>query len=298
VATECSDSDFTDTLCSCCPNETPKYSDGICQTCADIDITKPVYNSATKVCEACPTDTPLWNGSSCEACPNECQIYDATSNMCVAKTDGVACTNGLCKAGVCTNDTCTTGQKSCASGMTATKVGTTVYGTNCYTCACPANYTLSNGTCVPNSCSYNTCTGTYFCLTNKTATSSCGAPSGGVCTAPSYRTVTASGKTYYVSNREFTYWDAVSFCRSLGKSLIEPSDLASDYVSGYENYMVTLKPLATAVKNLGIRDYLWTSQQGSVYGTSCYRVGIGSANATVYEWNIRANDRQDYAVCK
>ena len=149
------------------------------------------------------------------------------------------------------------------------------------------------------SCSYNTCSGQYYCLTNKVAQgSSCTAPTGGVCTAPTYRTVSASGKTYYVSNREFTYWDAVSFCRSLGKTLIAPSDLASDYVSGYENYTVTLKPLATAIKNLGIKDYLWTTQQGSIYGTSCYRVEIGSANAFVYEYNIRGNDRQDYAVCK
>ena len=258
---------------------------------------KTAYGTQCYTC-GCPSGSTL-SGTTC-VCSNECQTYNTSTKTCTNKTNGTTCSSGLCKNGTCTNDTCPSGtSKSCASGMTATLSSTTAYGTSCYTCSCPLNYTLTNGTCVANSCSYNTCSGQYYCLTNKVAQgTSCTAPSGGVCTATTYRTVTASGKTYYVSNREFTYWDAVSFCRSLGKTLIAPSDLASDYVSGYENYTVTLKPLATAIKNLGIKDYLWTTQQGSIYGTSCYRVEIGSANAFVYEYNIRGNDRQDYAVCK
>ena len=277
-----------------CPNGTSKSCAANLVATAS---SKTAYGTQCYTC-GCPSGSTL-SGSTC-VCSNECQTYNTSTKTCTNKTNGTTCSSGLCKNGTCTNDTCPSGtSKSCASGMTATLSSTTAYGTACYTCSCPPNYTLTNGTCVAKSCSYNTCSGQYYCLTNKVAQgTSCSAPTGGVCTATTYRTVTASGKTYYVSNREFTYWDAVSFCRSLGKTLIAPSDLASDYVSGYENYTVTLKPLATAIKNLGIKDYLWTTQQGSIYGTSCYRVEIGSANAFVYEYNIRANDRQDYAVCK
>ena len=69
---DCSISDFNADVCLCCPASIPVYdsTSGTCKTCADIDDTKPYYNSDTKTCEVCPEPTPFWNNTTkvCE-CP-------------------------------------------------------------------------------------------------------------------------------------------------------------------------------------------------------------------------------------
>ena len=251
IAKECSGSDFTDTLCACCPTETPKWDDaeGACKTCADIDINLPVYNKNTKTCEACP-DNKIWdsvsgqcvecvvdtdcaasgfvcannvcacaegasmpcaaslkqttntskynqicyictcpsgstmNGDTC-VCNNECQTYNTSTKTCVNKTDGTACTNGLCKAGTCASDTCPTGtSKSCSANLVAAASSKTAYGTQCYTCGCPSGSTLSSDgtTCVCNNeCqTYNASTKTCVSKTDGT-TCSTGLCKTGIC---------------------------------------------------------------------------------------------------------------------
>lgn len=89
IAKECLGSDFTDTLCACCPTETPKWDDveGACKTCADIDINLPVYNKDTKTCEACP-DNKIWDSVSGQCV--ECVV----DTDCAAS--GFVCANNVC----------------------------------------------------------------------------------------------------------------------------------------------------------------------------------------------------------
>ena len=54
-----------------CPTTTPKWHNNQCVTCADVDSTKPKWNSVSKQCEACPSGQ-IWNGSACAVinCPS------------------------------------------------------------------------------------------------------------------------------------------------------------------------------------------------------------------------------------
>ena len=72
----CSSSDFMGEInCDCCPDDKPVWNKASgelaqCVSCADVDATKPYYNSDTKMCEICPEPTPFWNSETkvCE-CP-------------------------------------------------------------------------------------------------------------------------------------------------------------------------------------------------------------------------------------
>ena len=170
IAKECSGSDFTDTLCACCPTETPKWDDveGACKTCADIDINLPVYNKDTKTCEACPDN----------------KIWDSVSGQCV---ECVVDTDCAASGFVCANNVCACAEGAsmpCAASLKQT-TNTSKYNQICYICTCPTGSTLSSDgtTCVCNNeCqTYNTSTKTCVSKTDGT-TCSTGLCKTGVCT--------------------------------------------------------------------------------------------------------------------
>ncbi|MBO7257980.1 MAG: hypothetical protein J6V11_03470, partial [Alphaproteobacteria bacterium] len=168
IAKECSGSDFTDTLCACCPTETPKWDDveGACKTCADIDINLPVYNKDTKTCEACP-DNKIWDSVSGQCV--ECVV----DSDCAAS--GFVCANNVCA--------CAEGASMpCAASLKQT-TNTSKYNQICYICTCPTGSTMSGDTCVCNNeCqTYNTSTKTCVSKTDGT-TCSTGLCKTGVCT--------------------------------------------------------------------------------------------------------------------
>ena len=167
IAKECSESDFTNTLCACCPVETPKWNEveGVCKTCADIDINLPVYNKETKTCEACP-DNKVWDSVS-----GQCV-------ECVVDTDcaesGFVCTNNVCE---CAEGTST----PCSSNLIQT-TNTSKYNQICYLCRCPTDSTMSGNTCVCNNECQTYDVTTKMCV-NKANGTVCtnGVCSGGMC---------------------------------------------------------------------------------------------------------------------
>ena len=86
VRKECPDSDFTDSLCACCPLDAPKWAEdeGTCKTCAEIDMTTPIYDAKTKTCVACPSETPAWDSAEgvCKTCKEQRQKF---ANRCISQ---------------------------------------------------------------------------------------------------------------------------------------------------------------------------------------------------------------------
>ena len=79
---DCSISDFNADVCLCCPASIPVYdsTSGTCKTCADIDDTKPYYNSDTKTCEECLTDAHCENEKVCST--DKTCVCDLTQEGC------------------------------------------------------------------------------------------------------------------------------------------------------------------------------------------------------------------------
>ena len=48
-----------------CPASAPYWNGSECTTCANIDYTKPYWDTSTQTCMACPSSAPYWNGSQC-----------------------------------------------------------------------------------------------------------------------------------------------------------------------------------------------------------------------------------------
>ncbi|MBQ6854793.1 MAG: hypothetical protein IJO11_05070, partial [Alphaproteobacteria bacterium] len=66
-----------------CPSDKPVPDvNKICQTCAEIDSTKPIWDASTKVCESCIEGT-VWNGTECidlsTMCANQLENIGLTS---------------------------------------------------------------------------------------------------------------------------------------------------------------------------------------------------------------------------
>ncbi|MBO7258416.1 MAG: hypothetical protein J6V11_05720, partial [Alphaproteobacteria bacterium] len=142
--TNCPISDFTgENDCNCCPTETPKWNGLECRTCADVDATKPYYNSATNTCVECLTDAHCENEKVCSA-DKKC-VCEMTQGDC-SKTDFMgtdicAC----CPADLPVWDNSTKKCKACATLQP-------VYNTERHVCTCDESLgyapDLEDGKCV------------------------------------------------------------------------------------------------------------------------------------------------------
>ncbi|MBQ9737994.1 MAG: type II secretion system protein [Alphaproteobacteria bacterium] len=283
IAKECSESDFTDTLCACCPVETPKWdeTEGVCKTCADIDINLPVYNKETKTCEACP-DNKVWDGVSgqCVECVVDTDCADS----------GFVCTNNVCE---CAEGTST----PCSSNLIQT-TNTSKYNQICYLCRCPTDSTMSGDTCVCNNeCqTYNTSTKTCtnkangtVCTNGLCSNGTCvndACPSGTVKTCSANLVATASSKTAYgtqcytcgcpsgstlssdgttcVCNDECQTYNAST------KTCVSKTDGTTCSTGLCKTGICTNDTCTTGVKTCGT-NYTSTQVSTTAYGTACYQ---------------------------
>lgn len=170
IAKECLESDFTDTLCACCPVETPKW------------------NETEGACEACP-DNKVWDSVSGQCV--ECVVDTDCANS------GFVCTNNVCE---CAEGTST----PCSSNLIQT-TNTSKYGQMCYLCSCPTGSTMSGNTCICNNeCqTYDVSTKTCVSKTDGT-TCSTGLCKTGVCTNDTCTTGVKTCDTNYTSTQVST----------------------------------------------------------------------------------------------
>lgn len=283
ITEECSESDFIDTLCACCPVETPKWdeTEGACKTCADIDINLPVYNKATKTCEACP-DNKVWDSVSgqCVECVVDTDCADS----------GFVCTNNVCE---CAEGTST----PCSSNLIQT-TNTSKYDQICYLCSCPTGSTMSGDTCVCNNeCqTYNTSTKTCtnkangtVCTNGLCSNGTCvndACPSGTVKTCSANLVATASSKTAYgtqcytcgcpsgstlssdgttcVCNNECQTYNAST------KTCVSKTDGTTCSTGLCKTGVCTNDTCPTGVKTCDT-NYTSTQVSTTAYGTACYQ---------------------------
>ena len=307
IAKECSESDFTDTLCACCPVETPKWdeTEGACKTCADIDINLPVYNKETKTCEACP-DNKIWDSVSgqCVECVMDTDCADS----------GFVCTNNVCE--------CAEGTSTPCSSNLIQITNTSKYNQICYLCRCPTGSTMSGDTCVCNSecqtydattkmcvnkangtvCTNGVCSGGMCindtcpsgtqksCASDLVATQTAQTASGTwcyTCGCPTGSTLSSDGTTCICDSECQTYDTSTKSCVNKSNGTTCSDGLCSN---GYcLNNTCPLGEYTSCSANL-----IATASSKTAYGTQCYTCGCPSGSTLSGSTCVCTSECQTY----
>lgn len=231
------------------------------------------------------------------------------------------CDLGLCFNGVrpemtarvfdkaCTSDAeCNTGWSGSCSSCNR-NLGYCVEKYDMHNKAC----TLSDGTigkcgageCLPIGCTYSTnkCGDKEYCASpNNSCETAFQTGESGSCVAFNARfsPLTIDGITYYVSNSPLSWWDADAGCKSVGKKLLNVSDLVTGW-SGTSGTVHTKTALSEKIRSEafggeGYR-YIWTSDDY----TSCEAFYVYLSVGFVYA-HLRHYDSREYgsgfAICK
>ena len=247
-----------------------------------------------------------------------CQmVFDGLSNTAVQIdiNDSVATSQDNCG-----NDNTMTfyfeGGGNGTGGETGEQCGDTVCGTcqKCdsatETCVTVANYEQKcttddnkTGWCVSGTCEPDTtcnCDEGYYCADKNTSGGNCNSPTprGNCVEAESqFRTVDIARTTYYISNDKMSWWDAVSACEALGKSLINHNDItqtcnqADD--TGCSSAGTKLNTLGEALYSEMGDYYIWSS----ILYNSCYAYLVYLNDGNVYRIGRYSSGTAD-AVCR
>ena len=199
-------------------------------------------------------------------------------------------------------------------GETEEQCGSTVCGTcqKCdsatETCVTVSDYEAKctvdgqSGWCVSGTCEPDTtcnCDEGYYCADKNTSGGSHEhpTPSGNCVEAePQFRTVDIASTTYYISNDPMSWWDAVSACKALGKSLINHNDItqtcnqADD--TGCSSSGTKLNTLGEMLYSEMGSKYIWSSIV--FFPSHAYDVALSDGLVGV---NYRGGSSY-YAVCR
>ena len=107
-----------------------------------------------------------------------------------------------------------------------------------------------------------------------------------------------AGKTYYVSHRPLSWWDADAACKALGRDdgLVEVDDLITGWNGSYDWTNHDFTDLGKALQSYyGTDRYIWTNNLTDGVN-SCYAYVVGLYLGYV-SYNYRYN-YDYYAVCR
>ena len=200
-------------------------------------------------------------------------------------------------------------------GTTGEQCGSTVCGTcqKCEneTCVTAHDYEMKcttndnkTGWCVSGTCEPDTtcnCGPNQYCADKNTSSNH---PTPDKCKDLNFRTEKIDGTTYYISNDEMSWWDAVSACKALGNkqllSVYDFIDSADDTgQSSYVDIQTAFgKELFEKAWNSSINAYIWLKEPtDKTHATYMFYV----ANDGYVWFNFmytRENNNSFYAVCR
>ena len=105
-------------------------------------------------------------------------------------------------------------------------------------------------------------------------------------------------KTYYVSHRPLSWWDADAACKALGRDgLVKVDDLITGWNGGYDYNSHKFTDLGKALQShYGTDWFIWTNNSTDGIN-SCHAYYVGLLNGTVGNY-ARSDYYFFYAVCR
>ena len=106
-------------------------------------------------------------------------------------------------------------------------------------------------------------------------------------------------KTYYVSHRLLSWWDADAACKALGREgLVEVDDLINGWNGGYDSNPHEFTDLGKALQShYGTGWFIWINNLTDGVN-SCYAYGVDLNDGNVYDYVARSDYYFYYAVCR
>ena len=150
-----------------------------------------------------------------------------------------------------------------------------------------------SGACEPETCN---CGPNQYCVDKN---SSCTQPNpSGTCKDLDFRTVEIDGTTYYISTADMSWWDAASFCKALGKNMINHEPFTEKCSSpddvGCSSTGEKLSPLGEKLEKQA--SYLYWVWSNALLN-SCSAHFLASYSGCI--WDASRNDVSSFkAICK